>query len=208
MIHRELKRKHVTLSILWDEYNAKTAVIKACLYEPSVNRTYTEMAAHYDTAILPTRPRRPRDKAKVEAGVLIMERWILGRLRNRRFDNLAELNEAIRDPQAFSQARDSPYDRLAISTVLEVLDEAAVDLDPVEWEAAQVAEAGTAGAEIVHRDAHAERTKASEHRQRVIVVLQKHSLRNLELEPIRPQSRSRERRFHGGDQVTAAELSG
>src|SRR5215831_13724751 len=44
--------------------NTKTAVIKACLYEPSVNRTYIEMAAHYDTAILPTRPRRPRDKAK------------------------------------------------------------------------------------------------------------------------------------------------
>ncbi len=77
--------------------NAKTAVIKACLYEPSVNRTYTEMAAHYDTAILPTRPRRPRDKAKVEAGVLIMERWILGRLRNRRFHSLAELNDAIRE---------------------------------------------------------------------------------------------------------------
>jgi transposase len=77
--------------------NTKTAVIKACLYEPSVNRTYTEMAAHYDTAILPTRPRRPRDKAKVEAGVLIMERWILGRLRNRRFDSLAELNAAIRE---------------------------------------------------------------------------------------------------------------
>jgi transposase len=77
--------------------NTKTAVIKACLYEPSVNRTYTEMAAHYDTAILPTRPRRPRDKAKVEAGVLIMERWIIGRLRNRRFYSLAELNEAIRE---------------------------------------------------------------------------------------------------------------
>ena len=77
--------------------NTKTAVIKACLYEPQVNRTYTEMAAHYDTAILPARPRRPRDKAKVEAGVLIMERWILGRLRNRRFYSLAELNEAIRD---------------------------------------------------------------------------------------------------------------
>jgi transposase len=77
--------------------NTKTAVIKASLYEPAVNRTYTEMAAHYDTAILPTRPRRPRDKAKVEAGVLIMERWILGRLRNRRFHSLAELNQAIRD---------------------------------------------------------------------------------------------------------------
>src|SRR5262249_38208587 len=74
----------------------KTAIIKACLYEPSVNRTYSEMAAHYDTAILPTRPRRPRDKAKVEAGVLIMERWILGRLRHRCFHSLAELNEAIR----------------------------------------------------------------------------------------------------------------
>ena len=76
--------------------NTRTAVIKACLYEPSVNRTYTEMAAHYDTAILPTRPRRPRDKAKVEAAVLIMERWILGRLRHHRFHGLAELNDAIR----------------------------------------------------------------------------------------------------------------
>jgi transposase len=75
--------------------NAKTAVIKACLYEPVVNRTYAEMVAHYDTAILPTRPRKPRDKAKVEAAVLIMERWIVGRLRNQRFYSLAALNEAI-----------------------------------------------------------------------------------------------------------------
>jgi hypothetical protein len=61
--------------------NAKVAVIKACLYEPQVNRTYAEMAAHYGTAVLPTRPHRPRDKAKVEAAVLIVERWILARLR-------------------------------------------------------------------------------------------------------------------------------
>ena len=71
------------------------AVIKACLYEPQVNRTYAEMAAHYDTAILPARPRRPRDKAKVEVAVLIIERWLLGRLRHRRFYSLAELNAAI-----------------------------------------------------------------------------------------------------------------
>lgn len=76
--------------------NTKTAIIKACLYEPQVNRTYTEMAAHYGTGVLPARPRRPRDKAKVEVGVLIMERWILGRLRNRQFHSLGELNEAIR----------------------------------------------------------------------------------------------------------------
>ena len=69
--------------------NTKVAVIKACLYEPQVNRTYAEMVAHYDAAILPARPRRPRDKAKVEAAVLIVERWLLGRLRHRRFYGLA-----------------------------------------------------------------------------------------------------------------------
>jgi hypothetical protein len=75
--------------------NAKVAVIKACLYEPQVNRTYAEMAAHYGAAVLPTRPRRPRDKAKVEACVLIVERWLISRLRNRVFHSLAELNAAI-----------------------------------------------------------------------------------------------------------------
>jgi transposase len=65
--------------------NTEVAVIKACLYEPQVNRTYAEMATHYDTAILPARPRRPRDKAKAEVAVLIIERWLLGRLRHRRF---------------------------------------------------------------------------------------------------------------------------
>jgi transposase len=75
--------------------NAKVAVIKACLYEPQVNRTYAEMAAHYGTAVLPTRPRRPRDKAKVEACVLIVERWLIGRMRNRVFYSLTELNVAI-----------------------------------------------------------------------------------------------------------------
>ena len=55
------------------------------------------MAAHYGTAVLPTRPRRPRDKAKVEGCVLIVERWLLGRLRHRRFFSLADVNEAIRE---------------------------------------------------------------------------------------------------------------
>jgi transposase len=77
--------------------NTKVAVIKACLYEPQVNRSYAELAAHYKCAVLPARPRRPRDKAKVEAGVLIIERWLLGRLRHRRFYSLSELNLAISD---------------------------------------------------------------------------------------------------------------
>lgn len=75
--------------------NAKVAVIKACHFDPVVNRSYAEMAAHYDMAVLPARPRKPKDKAKVEAAVLIVERWLLGRLRHRTFYSLAELNQAI-----------------------------------------------------------------------------------------------------------------
>jgi transposase len=76
--------------------NAKVAVIKACLYDPWVNRSYAEMAEHYGSAVLPARPRKPRDKAKVERAVLIVERWLFGRLRRRTFYSLSELNAAIR----------------------------------------------------------------------------------------------------------------
>ena len=75
--------------------NTKTAIVKAGFYEPEVNRTYAEMAAHYGTAILPARPRRPRDKAKVEQAVLIVERWLLGRLRRRIFHSLADVDAAL-----------------------------------------------------------------------------------------------------------------
>ncbi len=74
---------------------SKTAIVKACFYDPQVNRTYADMAAHYGTALLPARPRKPRDKAKVEQAVLIVERWLLGRLSRRIFYSLAELNAAI-----------------------------------------------------------------------------------------------------------------
>ncbi|GAB4539810.1 MAG: IS21 family transposase [Roseibium sp.] len=77
--------------------NLKAGVTKACFYEPKVNRTYADLAAHYDTAILPARPYRPRDKAKVEVGVQLVQRWIATRLRGRRFFSLAELNVEIRD---------------------------------------------------------------------------------------------------------------
>jgi transposase len=75
--------------------NLKSAIHRACRYEPEANSTYAEMARHYGTAILPARPFHPRDKAVVEAGVLLVERWILARLRNRQFFSLAELNGAI-----------------------------------------------------------------------------------------------------------------
>ncbi|MDH3664407.1 MAG: IS21 family transposase [Alphaproteobacteria bacterium] len=77
--------------------NLKAGITKACFYEPKVNRTYADLAAHYDTAVVPARPYKPRDKAKVEVGVLLAERWIIAKLRNRTFFSLAELNAAIRD---------------------------------------------------------------------------------------------------------------
>jgi len=76
--------------------NLKSGVNKACRYEPDVNPTYLDLANHYNTAILPARARKPRDKAKAEAGVLLVERWILARLRNHTFFSLAELNQEIK----------------------------------------------------------------------------------------------------------------
>jgi len=76
--------------------NLKSAVIKACFHEPDVNRSYADLARHYDTAILPARPYKPKDKAKAEVAVQIAQRWILAALRNHTFTSLEELNAAIR----------------------------------------------------------------------------------------------------------------
>ncbi len=77
--------------------NLKSGVHDACFYEPELNPTYADMAQHYGCAVLPARPAKPRDKAKVEAGVLIAQRWILAVMRHRTFYSLAELNAAIRE---------------------------------------------------------------------------------------------------------------
>jgi transposase len=75
----------------------KTGVTGACRYEPTLQRSYEELAAHYGTAILPARPARPRDKAKVEVGVQVAQRWILARLRHETFVGLGALNRRIRE---------------------------------------------------------------------------------------------------------------
>src|SRR6201993_4542760 len=113
--------------------NTKTAVIKACLYDPQVNRTYAEMAAHYGAAVLPARPRRPRDKAKVEQAVLIVERWLLGRLRHRLFHSLAEVNAAIAELMPRLN-EERPIRRLGITRrkLLEQIDRPALKVLPTE----------------------------------------------------------------------------
>jgi transposase len=75
--------------------NLKSGINKASFYDPEVNRSYAAMAAHYSVGILPARPKRPRDKAAVEAGVRFAQSYILGRLRNVTFFSLAECNAAI-----------------------------------------------------------------------------------------------------------------
>jgi transposase len=77
--------------------NLKSGVTKACRYEPSINQTYADMASFYGVAVIPARPRKPKDKSKVENAVQIVEREILARLRDRTFFSLAELNHAIKD---------------------------------------------------------------------------------------------------------------
>lgn len=73
----------------------KSAVIKACRYDPGVQRTTAELGRYYDTTILPARPKSPRDKAKVEVGVQIAERWLLARIRNETFTSLGALNARL-----------------------------------------------------------------------------------------------------------------
>lgn len=75
--------------------NTRTAVIKPCRYEPLLHRTYQEMAEHYGTAILPTRIKKPRDKARVESAVQVAQRQILAALRDQVFFSVGELNQAI-----------------------------------------------------------------------------------------------------------------
>lgn len=77
--------------------NLRSGVTRACWYDPEINPSYLELARHYGTAILPTRIAKPRDKAAAEVGVQVVERWVLARLRHRRFFSLEELNRAIRE---------------------------------------------------------------------------------------------------------------
>lgn len=87
--------------------NLKSGVTKACRYEPTVNRSYEEMAEHYGVAVVPARQSKPRDKAKVEVGVQVVERWILAALRRSKFFSLHELNAAI--AQLRAKLNDRPF---------------------------------------------------------------------------------------------------
>ena len=90
--------------------NPRALVAVADRYEPTLNRATAEFADHYGTVILPARPRKPQDKAKVEVGVQVVERWILARLRHRRFFSVGELDAAI--AQLLPELNNRPFKKL------------------------------------------------------------------------------------------------
>jgi len=98
---------------IWVPDQLKSGVTRPCRYEPGVNRSYQELAAHYGAVVVPARPGKPKDKAKVESMVLVAQRWILARLRNRTFFELAALNAAIRELLEDLNAR--PLQKLGVS---------------------------------------------------------------------------------------------
>lgn len=125
--------------------NLRVGVTKADRYEPELQRSYEEMAAHFSIAVIPARPFRPRDKPKAELTVLLVCRWILARLRHQRFFSLEELNAAIRP--LLIELNERPFQKLPGTrrSVFEALDRPAMRPLPAtpylyaEWKRARVA---------------------------------------------------------------------
>lgn len=106
--------------------NLKSAVSRACRYEPEMNQTYNTLAEHYRVAIIPARPRKPKDKSKAENGVLLVERWVLAKLRHETFFTLAALNGRIK--ALLEQLNNKPFQKLPGSrrSQFEALDQPAL----------------------------------------------------------------------------------
>lgn len=134
--------------------NLKSAVIKTDRYEPKLNPAYQQMAAHYRVAIMPARPYKPKDKSKAEVAVLIVERWILARLRHQTFFTLAALNQAIR--LLLEDLNQRPFQKLPGSrqSQFEQLDKPCLQALPANrYEYVDIKQAG------VHVDYHVEYEK-------------------------------------------------
>ena len=124
--------------------NLKSGVTKPSRYEPDINPTYLDLAQHYDTSVIPARPAKPKDKAKAENAVLIVERWILAALRNYTFFSLGELNKAI--AQKLSEYNNRKFQKINTTRthLFETIDKPALKPLPqipyeyAEWKKARV----------------------------------------------------------------------
>lgn len=124
--------------------NLKSGVTKTCRYEPEINPGYAELARHYGCVVLPARVRKPRDKAKVEVGVQVVERWVLAALRNRTFFSLEEVNAAIAELLARLNQRSFRKMSGSRQSVFQELEKPALQplpatrYVPAEWKKARV----------------------------------------------------------------------
>jgi len=130
---------------IWVPDNPKVGVTRASKYDPDLNPTYADLARHYEAAVIPARPYRPRDKAKVEAAVLIAERWILAVLRNRTFYSMEELRTAVSELLEKLNARPMRQLKKSRRQLFEEIERAALKPLPVrpyelaEWSRPKVA---------------------------------------------------------------------
>ena len=124
--------------------NLKAAVVKPLWFEPSTAKTFADMASHYDTTVVPTRPRKPRDKGTVEGAVLIVEHWILARLRNMQFFSVEALNGAIAELLADLNGRQMRRIGQSRRDLFDEIEQAALRVLPpepfeyAEWKQAKV----------------------------------------------------------------------
>jgi transposase len=124
--------------------NTKTAITSPCRYEPDLNPTYQDMAEHYTTAVIPARVRHPRDKAKVETGVQVVEYWVIAPLRKRQFFSIDEINQAMRERLEALNNREMRHLGKSRHELFEELDRPALKSLPervyelAEWKRAKV----------------------------------------------------------------------
>lgn len=131
-------------SEIWVPDQLRSAVARPCRYEPGLNRTYQELARHYGAVVIPARPGKARDKAKVETMVQVAQRWILARLRNQTFFEITELNTAI--ARLLEELNDRPMQKIGKSRhqLWEQLDRPALKALPIaryeqaEWTSCRV----------------------------------------------------------------------
>ena len=131
--------------------NLKAGITKPSRYEPGINRTYQDLADHYGCVVLPARVMKPRDKAKVEVAVQIVQRFVLAKLRHRRFFSLAELNAAIRDCVTAINAKIMRHIGKSRNELLETIDRPALNALPNDALLLCGMEAGPRRARLSHR---------------------------------------------------------
>ena len=112
--------------------NLKSGVTKSHRYEATINATYQELATHYGTCVIPARGSKPRDKAKAEAGVLVVSRWILAALRHKTFHSLEELNTCISNLLPKINNRKMRYVERSRRKLFETIDAPALGVLPIE----------------------------------------------------------------------------